>query len=111
MYPRDITWMEGEGASAHVKIGNKDGSSPKAVGRSRDFTGDETAIVYNKPLRKYYIIVNDQLVEYDPVTFRKKVLHKGVSAVSVDPDSKVIFSSPNDDNKSQVFLFTFIVLI
>ena len=94
--------MEGSGSSTQVKLGNKDGSTPKSVGRPQDFSGEEKAVVYNKPQKKYFIIVNDELVEYDPVTYRRRVIQNDVCAVSVDPDGKVIFSSQNDDEKSQV---------
>ena len=98
--------MEASGTSTQIKLGNKDGSSPKSVGRPQDFTGDETAIVYNKSQNKYYIVVNNQLVEYDPVTYRRRVLYEGVSAVSVDPTGNVIFSK-TDGDKSQVGLIVF----
>ena len=95
--------MEGTENSKLVKMGNKDRTAPKTVGRPEDFNGEETAIVYNKPLKKYYIIANNQLIEYDPITFRKSVVSDDVSAVSVDPNGKVIFSSQEENtDKSQV---------
>ena len=100
--------MDGTASSKQVKMGNKDRSTPKTVGRPEDFTGEETAIVYNEPLQKYYIIANNQLIEYDPITFRKRVVSDDVSAVSVDPNGNVIFSSQEEDmEKSQVSLQIF----
>lgn len=91
-----------------MKFGNADQTTPRTVGRPEDFTGEETSIVFSEPLGRYYIVVNKQLIEYDPVTYRRRLVYDGVTAVSIDPEGSVVFASQVDDEKSQVRLLLLI---